>query len=270
MTPFARTYIVRGYEVDASRTMPLPVSLSFLEQLRWEWMSDPEWGLDEGIHNGFFFVVRRQILEMVEHPRYSERLLVEGRLERVGRSEVLVQHQLSVDGRMMGHARVQGVWLGPNRRLARIPDVPRALGRRQAEEIPAWVAPVGHAENAVLGDSPSFLDAPRYVYRGRGLDLEEQDFEVRHRCTVVVRPSDCDVFQHVNASQYLRYCEDARIAAGGPAHANRVLLDYANEALAGDTLLLETGYDGPDAASGGVWRTRILRGATLLCSVVTD
>lgn len=262
MTPFARTYRVRGYEVDGSRTMPVPVALSFLEQLRWEWMVDPEWGLDVGVHDGYFFVVRKQVMELVERPRFGELLTVEGRLEKVGRSQVIVQHQLSVGDRIVGHARVQGVWLGPNRRLARIPDLPRQLGRRQAEEIPAWEPPAGHSEDAVLGDNPSFLEPPRRVYRGRGLNLEAVDFEPIYETTLVVRPSECDVFQHVNASQYLRYCEDARFAAGQTGLPNTVFLDYAGEALSGDALRIES------APVDGVWQSRICRGEELLCRVV--
>lgn len=263
MNAFSRTYHVRGYEVDATRTMPLPVALSFLEQLRWEWIADPEWGLDQGVNSGFFFVVRHQVLELVDRPRFGETLVVEGRLERVGRSEVIVQHRLKVDERVMGHARVRGVWLGPNRRLARIPDAARELGRQQAETLPPWEPPKGAAEDTVIGDNPSFLDAPRRVYKGRGLGLALEDVPMTHETTVTVRPSDCDVFQHVNASQYLRYCDDARWAAGNHHHANRVLLDYVDEALAGETLTIQGG-----PCSQG-WQSRITRDGKLLCAVVS-
>lgn len=262
MEDFNRTYVVRGYEVDGTRVMPLPVALSFLEQLRWEWMVAPGWGLAEGVELGFFFVVRHQILELVEKPRFGDRLTVRGRLEKVGRSQVVVRHRLEIDERVIGHALVRGVWLGPNRRLARIPDAARELGRRQAKEIPPWDPPVGADSDAVLGTSPSYLDAPRHVFRARGIELKTRDFEPTSRTELVVRPSDCDVFQHVNASQYLRYCEDALLAAGGEVRGNRVLLDYADEALAGQTIAIELAPDGE------LWQARVTREGRLLCGVV--
>lgn len=259
---FCRTYTVRGYEVDATRGMPLPVALSFLEQLRWEWIADPDWGLDVGVRDGFFFVVRRQVLELVEKPRFGDRLTVRGRLEKVGRSQVVVQHRLEVDDRVVGHALVHGVWLGPNRRLARIPDRARELGRRQADELAPWLPPEGADEDGVIGDSAGYMDAPRQVYAARGLDLAERDFEPTHRVPVVVRPSDCDVFAHVNASQYLRYCEDAAETVGAELRGNRVLLDYADEALAGQALTIELA---PDEQG---WQARVVRDGKLLCAVV--
>ena len=95
--PVTRVFTVRGYEVDSTRTTPLPVVLSFLEQLRWEWIIDPRWGLAEGVHTGHFFVVRRQILELVERPRFGDRLTITGQVEKIGRSLVVVRHILTLD-----------------------------------------------------------------------------------------------------------------------------------------------------------------------------
>ena len=61
--PFARTWDVRGYEVSADRTPKATAMLSWLEQLRWEWILDEAWGLRQLVDDGQFFVVRRQVLQ---------------------------------------------------------------------------------------------------------------------------------------------------------------------------------------------------------------
>jgi acyl-CoA thioesterase FadM len=250
--PVTRVFTVRGYEVDDSRTTPLPVVLSFLEQLRWEWIVDPAWGLAEGVHTGHFFVVRRQVLEIVERPRFGDRLTITGQVERIGRSLVVVRHVLTLDDgsgpRRAGTARVTGVWLGPNRRLARLPDAARALGRDQA----AALGPLQHQgaeRDAVIEgeEALSFMDAPRWVHRSVGLDVTfADDLALSTVQTLTVRPSDCDVFAHVNASQYLRYFDDARIALGHAGVLQRVALDYRAEALAGDTIAVRSAAQGDE------------------------
>lgn len=234
--PFERTDVIRGYEVDESRTTPLPVVFSFLEQLRWAWMSDPAWGLQQGLHEGCFFVVRRQEVELVERPRFGDAVRITGVVEQVGRSRIVVRHRISLDGRPIGHARVVGVWLGPNRRLARLPDAARERGRNQAEhDGPFGELPVPSTDD--IAREASFLDAPRQLFRPVGLGLEP-DFELEptHRDQVRVRPSDCDVFQHVNASSWLHFCNDVRKSAGDQRICNRAVIDYRNEALSGDLL----------------------------------
>lgn len=233
---FERTDVIRGYEVDVSRTTPLPVVFSFLEQLRWAWMSDPAWGLQQGLHEGCFFVVRRQEVELVERPRFGDPVHITGVIESVGRSRIVVRHRLTVDGRPIGHARVVGVWLGPNRRLARLPDVARARGREQARfDEPFGRLPCPAPDLEVR--EHSFLDAPRQLFTPVGLGMEvDFDMEPEHVRKVVVRPSDCDVFQHVNASTWLHYCNDARKQAGDHGVYNRAVIDYRNEALAGEHL----------------------------------
>ncbi|MEZ4321030.1 MAG: thioesterase [Myxococcota bacterium] len=266
MKPFERTMVVRGYEVDESRTTPLPVVLSFLEQLRWEWIADPAWGLAEGVHTGHFFVVRQQILELVERPRFGDALTITGALERIGRSVVVVRHRLRVDGRIVGHARVTGVWLGPDRRLARLPEKAREVGRIQVASL--MPEPVEGAErDAVLEgeEARSFVDAPRHVYRVRGLELEPPErLDVAPCAKLLVRPSDCDVFAHVNASAYLRFFDDARLRAGIPGLLQRVALDYRAEALAGEALDLRLGERRPDGTLDAV----LERDGTVLCSGV--
>jgi acyl-CoA thioesterase FadM len=262
-----RTTTIRGYEVDASRTTPLPVLFSFLEQLRWEWMAQPEWGLEDGLHNGHFFVVRRQQMELVERPRYRDALTIDGVIEQIGRSRIVVQHRLSIGDRVVGHARVTGVWLGPNRRLARLPDAARERGRRQS----ALARPFGTLASAprVLDTAnPSFLDAPRVVFAPVGLTLDVVPFTPEGSVELVVRDSDCDVFAHVNASRWLDYCQDVRrhLARSGvdglDGLSNRALIDYAGEALAGERLTVDWARD------DGMVRFRIHRDGTPLVDAV--
>jgi acyl-CoA thioesterase FadM len=262
--PFERTIVVRGYEVDSTRTTPLPVVLSFLEQLRWEWIADPAWGLDQGVHDGHFFVVRQQVLELVERPRFGDRLTLTGEMEKVGRSLVVVRHRLSVDGRPVGHARVTGVWLGPDRKLARLPELAREVGRRASEAPTPFGSLPGAPEDAVLDGSRarSFLEAPRIVHVARGLDLEPPTSLSDARvCSIVVRPSDNDVFGHVNASTWLRFFDDTRLALGHSGLPHRVALDYRAEAVAGDRIDVSVA-----PLSAGVLGCLATRGDTILCA----
>lgn len=266
--PFERTFRVRGYEVDVTRTTPLPVVFSFLEQLRWEWLAEPAWGLVDGVHGGSFFVVRSQIVELVERPRFMDELTVTGEMEKVGRSVVSVRHRLRCGDRELGHARVQGVWLGPDRRLARIPDAAREVGRRHAETLGPLGSLAGSPEDAVLpgADARSFLDAPRIVHRARGLELSTEpppaDAPSVH---LVVRPSDCDVFDHANASSWLRWFDDARLALGHVGMPARCAVEYHAEAVAGDALTVSV-WDRGDQIVG----CAATRGDTLLCTGALD
>ncbi len=218
MTPFQITFTVRGYEVDTSRSTPLPVVFSYLEQVRWAWMTDPSWGLHEHLRRGCFFVVRRQALELLRRPRFGERITVDAAIEDVGRSRVVVRHTLFFDERPVGRARVLGVWLGPDRRLARLPDQARERGRAKARAPTPRPGPL--------------LPEPRF------------DLRPEHHHRVRVRPSDCDVFGHLNASRWLDLMNDARHRAGYHDPARAAVIDYRREAVAGDALVIAWRRDG--------------------------
>ena len=66
MPLFQRQIITRGYEPDCTATIPACRILNYLEQLRWEFIRDPESGLQEHLASGHFPVMRAQRIEMLQ------------------------------------------------------------------------------------------------------------------------------------------------------------------------------------------------------------
>lgn len=226
----------RGYECDHHRVVTLPVYLSFLEQMRWEWIQNPELGLIEHIHTGHFFVVRRQTLALARHTGMCVDFAIRGVLRKTGRSLVSVEHDLvRADGVLMARAKVQGVWIGPNRRMARLPRVLREHvfeGVLESEEGPAHE-----------GSPSSFMDPPQPTFPvDLSLEVPPPDLEGAES-ELVVRPTDCDIFGHVNASSWLRYFEDVR-RRRDDRQGRIVAIDYSGEALAGEPLTIVHDWTG--------------------------
>jgi len=265
---FRRTITTRGYELDTTRSVAIPVVMNYLEHLRWEVMQEPELGLTASLERGHFFVVGQQDVELVRRVGMGVPLEVSLAMRKVGRSRVVVDHTIRRVDRdkdtMVAHAQVTGMWMGPNRRLARVPDALREIGRRHEEVARVEVEPLQASGFPTREEAPSFIDRPEVTHRTRGLDhlrLPELTAEIpssrhvyRHR--LVVRPSDLDIFEHVNASTYLQFFEDARHLAGSSGeltwsdgkdrdvdpcklaltpHA-RASVSYHREALLGDSL----------------------------------
>ena len=246
-----RTFRTRGYECDATRTVPLPVVFSYLEHVRWEWIQLPELGLAPLLHQGYFFVVQRQTAEIVRRVGMSTDIQVRGAFKRVGRSQAIVRQVVirKSDGALLVDAQVVGCWLGPNRKLARIPNETREVGGR--DNVDELVCARAHeVEPAVGGVEASLIAPPEIVYQPLGLDLPlpkvipEDAIESR----VVVRPSDLDIFDHVNASNWLRLVDDARVLAARSGHlsplalnpSRRAAIDHPREACLGDELTIHT------------------------------
>ena len=228
----------RGYEVDRTRTVPLPVFLSYLEHVRWEWIQDPALGLLPLLHQGHFFVVQRQTVEIVQTVGLSVDVVARGVLDHVGRCQARVRHTVrrADDGALLAQAVVWGLWLGPNRRLSRLPDGMRDYWRAE----PAVDIDIGELTPTVGDETTSLIAPATTVYAPLGLDVTlpegaPPDRAVKH--LVTVRPSDTDVFEHVNASVWMSMVEDARhqtTPLTGPAR--RVSIDYPQEAIIGEQL----------------------------------
>ncbi|MCO4745831.1 MAG: acyl-[acyl-carrier-protein] thioesterase [Proteobacteria bacterium] len=231
MQPFSLKLSSRGYECDTSGTVSIAHILSYCEHQRWETMREPELGLVEAVHDGHFFVVLEQHIERLCSFGMSVPLRIEMVLDQVGRSSVWVRHALvrESDNRLLAIAKVRGAWLGPNRRLARIP------GRlRDVAQLQAGVPFHEHAgEHGTGGTEGSWFDPPTKSREAQGMlappavadgPIVEQR-TVRHR--------DTDVFGHLNAATWLRFFEDA---ATPEHHSWRASLKYIREALPGDHL----------------------------------
>jgi acyl-CoA thioesterase FadM len=157
-------------------------------------------------------------------------------LEKVGRSSGYVRHELvrTEDDALICHARVRGAWLGPTRRLARIPDAMRRAAEEQAALLDRLIVPTT-TEGVVEGaHSQSWLSPPVRTHSPMGLDSQapqEAAGEVLASRRVVA--SEIDIFDHVNAVTYLRFFDDCR-ARLGSAPVQRVSLRYVREAKLGD------------------------------------
>lgn len=211
---FAVPVVVRGYECGVDHLVSLPTMLSYCEHCRWQWIRAPDLGLSPFLEEGYFFVVHRARIAVVERFGIDTRLTVRAALRRVGRVHCEVEQALvHDDGRVLGRAAIHAIWIGPGGRMRRVADVTREA----TTSVP--LAP-GLGEGT---DLPSL--APRIEDRAPPADAE--------RTTFVARRSECDSFDHVNHAAYLRYLEDT---LGGPIAAAD--LEYRKQAKAGDTLVL--------------------------------
>jgi acyl-CoA thioesterase FadM len=277
MAIFTRSVTTRGYEADASATIPIPTHLQFLEHLRWHFIQSEEAGLKTHLLEGHFPVVGVQRIELLQRTGMDTELSLHARIILVGRSQVVIEHHVidEADKSLVAYAQVKGMWLGPNRRLARIPDSFRALGQaHMALEAPEHILREVSGPREATG--PLIHTQPdRVVYEPTGLDLKpfvltEGPDLYTHRFTV--RPSDIDIFSHVNAATYVRYCHDARFLAGcegvlrrlSTRSFRRLAIMHHAEALQGDEL--EIGIRRLEGLDEGVSYTiRRSRDGQVLC-----
>ncbi len=220
---------VRGYECSVDRTVPLPVVLSYMEHCRWEWILVPELGLVEGLHTGHFFVVHRQTVALARTFGIGTRATVRAALRSVGRVQCEVEQEVvRDDGVLLARAHITAVWLGPGGRMARIPDRTRAAVTD--EPLASRAAPPHD------GREGSFLAPAERTFDPVLEPLVTREVpEGADRVGLVARPSDCDMFGHVNGSNYLRYFEDAF-----GRRALRADVEYRGQAVAGDALTLRS------------------------------
>lgn len=254
---FTEEIVTRGSECDASRAIALPMWLEYFEHLRWCWIRHPAFGLVDHVHRGHFFVVRQQVFAMSQGVPQGVPLRLLGVLEKVGRCEATVRHEAwRLDtGEKVLHGRVSGLWLGPDRRLTRIPDETRAAAALHAPVLAALEGS-GPWARAREGREGSYFEPPQPVWEALPVEVDlETRPEAVHRHDFVVRPSDEDIFQHVNAATWLKFGDDARAAAvasgalgaWGVGRSIRVGLRYLREAVRGEALRAEVAAVGDGA-----------------------
>jgi|GEM_PF-1353737 len=264
---FESELVTRGTEIDTAATVGMPVFMRYFEHLRWRLMAEEVLGLRPLIDRGHFYVVRSQTLELRQRVGQEVRMHVRTRIMSVGRSTTQVLHEARDvhDGSLIARARVVGAWLGPDRRLARLPDAFREAGAAQRAHHVAEVAallPDAHDES--LGDpardeparivavrggqASSFIDPPRVVFGPLSLAVDAPSApptRIAFEHFITVPPRDLDVFSHLNAATWLTYADDARhfAAAHGALDAdvasgytNRVAVFYGREASRQDPL----------------------------------
>jgi acyl-CoA thioesterase FadM len=217
MPLFMRELTTRGYEPDLSATIPAGRLLNYLEQLRWEFIQDPESGLVEHLASGHFPVLRSQRIEMVQRVGMDTCLELYARVRKVGRNIVSIEHHVidAQDRSLVAHAIVDGIFLGPNRRPVRIPESFRALAKQHdALGAPSHILHPSHQpghQGPLIHTNPD-----RTVYAPIGLDTfthPQAPVEVPFEWNLQVRPSQIDIFSHVNAATYVEMFTDALFEA---------------------------------------------------------
>jgi acyl-CoA thioesterase FadM len=238
----------RGTECGPDRWVTLPAVISMMEDLRWEWLREPDLGFLERIHEGHGFFVTEQHVAMCRRFGSGIDATISGVLRRVGRVQASADQALiRDDGVLLAHCRITGVWMGPDGRLARIPRRARDF---VVDEPIASVRGAGEP-----GSATSLFDPPQPLRPG-GLDLplDEPVPEHAHRRTLQVRATDCDIFQHVNAANYVRYIADSLAFQGASPSLHRAHLRYTGQARALDEVDVHTWMiDGP------IWGAAVTR-----------
>ena len=236
MAQWAMGLQIRGDDVDRTGTVSAARLLSLLEHARWQALQDPEMGLGSLMQGGHKLVVRAQLLELGARAVYADEVQIRLWLRRVGGTSVELGHEISRNGQRVAQAIVTAVHLGPDGRPVRVPEALRQL----VQDVPL--------PETLVRAGPPDQEPP--------LDA----FVFRH----TVRPSEADLFGHVNHAQYLNLLDDARLF-GEAAHAFgpdwldgqpllRVALDYRQEVKARQTVTARVWA--LDATSLGVELTR--------------
>ncbi len=230
--------------MGARGVIPPQVMARYLEHVRWEAAGDPRLRMDRLFTGGHRVVVRAQRLALTAPVRFHEALDVETWVSRVGRSSLDMSHRVvrAGDGAEVARARVTAVHVGPDGRPAPVPEaMARAVTSGPEVEIAALEAA-----------------APADAWRR----------------PVVIRPSDIDVLQHVNQSNYLAFFEDARqlaaeagaLDAAAARPAQSLALDYEREARLHDPVEVVAWALGADAFGLELRRTRAAAGGeAVLC-----
>lgn len=253
---FEHRLTTRGTEIDGTATISPYTVLRYFEHIRWMIMQEPALGLIDLIHDSHFFVVRTQVLELRRRVGMGVDLLVRTHFEHCGRSTARVYHEAvrAADGAVVARARVTGVWLGRDRRMARIPDAFREYAEMQAALAPEDTVTNDLAGDPVIetgfeGHAGSFIAPPTATFPPMTVSTEPPrtlPTAFLHIHPLTVRPQDLDVFGHVNAATWLSFADDARVFAdragalpadvSGHRWTARVGLFYGREAADGVTL----------------------------------
>ncbi len=251
---------VRSTELANDRTVPMTVFFRYFEHLRLELGLDPRFGLRPFWHAGNFFVVRDQHIALLERVCMQQRLRLYIWVKKVGRVQVIMGQEAHDrdTGNIIARSEVSVLWMNQQRRLTRIPNVAREAVRSvsQLPPTPEKITVVRQtAENSVI--SPPLVTYTDESDLIMPFQEESEDFFEQN---VLVRPSDIDLYNHVNAAGYVAFCEDARLNKLPKTQKNdsdpvaRVSVRYFNEAVVGDVLTIRGWRSKPSSHFGFIIR----------------
>lgn len=235
--PATLTFTTRGDEVDRSGNVGAAQLLRYLERGRWQAMTAGQNGLSELFAGELKMVIRAQRLALGTPVAWDEVLRLQTWLVRVGRTSLDFGHLLvrERDSARVCEAMLTGVQID-------------AAGR------PAPLA---------ASVSPQ-RDAPALDPRLLDLRFAEALPASAWSWPQTIRPSQTDLFRHVNHSRYVELFEDARwfmahAAGGADRQLCGIALEYRREAKAGE--VVEVRIHPRDAAT---FDAQLLRGDEIL------
>ena len=129
---FESRFRVRSYELDGFAHMNHAVFMNWFEQARFDVFEQGGFPAPEIQGRGWGVYVVKIEVEFLKEARFGDELVIRTWVEDVGRSSMTF-HQVASPadqpGVVSAEARVRAVWIGPDRRPARIPaGVRAALG----------------------------------------------------------------------------------------------------------------------------------------------
>jgi acyl-CoA thioesterase FadM len=206
----------RGDELAQDGRVGLPQLLAWFEHARWQAVMAGSGELAALSSEGRLMVVRHQAIALHGRVRLGERVLVTAGIARVGTTSVGLAQSMWRDGetpRKVAELRLTGVALGPDRRPAPLPEAVRAF----VQHLP---------DPPLLQDlQPQAITAPPWTWQA------------------AVRPSEIDVFHHVNHARYASWVQDALVLgvrqgslAGLHYAIDALALDYHREITLGETI----------------------------------
>ncbi len=219
--PASLTFTVRGDELDRTGAVGAAQLLRYLENGRWQATLAADNGMAALFTHGRKMVVRAQRMRVDAPVRWGEELTLLTWLARAGRTSVDIAHRLTrlSDGALVADAVLTGVQIDDAGRPTPLPE-----------------------EVARLVGGPALDPALLAVALAPTLPPDAWSWPQ------TIRPSQTDLFRHVNHSRYVDLFEDARWfmerANGIPDWQPKrplalVALEYRREAKAGDDVRVQ-------------------------------
>ena len=247
---YKKDLIVQSYELRSDGAVGHAVFLQWFQEAAFEASASGGFGMKEYNDMGAAWVMRGVDVEFLEPAHYLEKIEIStwvSDLHRVRSHREYEAHRAG-DHALLARARVDWVFL----------DLTAFAPRRVPPEMATIFEPNGQPA----------LEAIHWPDLTNGKPLGH--FEATRR----VQMYELDQMQHVNNSVYVNWIEqqaqDAWSAWGQAAaelNLTRHNFEYRQAALGNDALLLVS--DAVTVEARIVWRTRILRGETLLVEALS-
>lgn len=235
----------RGDEIGPDGFVSPARILSWLEHGRWQAVQRSDEAVASLFTDGHVAVIRSQRVVLHRPVGWPQLLVTAVGISGLGRTSVEIAQEIrkdTSDGPLVAEARIAAVHLAPSPEGRRPTPLPEAI-RNSQRDLPEPDALVGF--DAHLHD----LTDTAFVWQ------------------LQVRPSEIDLFQHVNHARYCDWFDDARrvmeLAPWPSWTAGRrvtaLALDYVREVLAGEAVEIRLCPVGPNELIGEAWVAASLR-----------